>query len=315
MKKLRNRFKNSPEANWQQDIVLAALLLILIAVGYFVGISSGVFEVGIDVKQTGQSAVGTQQTPAPQQPQQNTPTPAPQTPAPEAPAPENESDKAEDATDAPSDESTESTDAPSGEMSTAEIVALFNESANKVKTDATKVVKNYEDREVQEDKLVVPSALKSLAPSLMDKFMTDDTEPIEYATKEDIAANYMVPNQTYVSQLTEADVAEATCVDNGTEYEITIKLKDEVNPTAGSGVGSVFDVIEASEITDAVTFVEKFDTEYYDCVVKCKIDKASGHTTWANYITPLVLNVTVNMFGTHDASVGLSFEKDYTITY
>ena len=310
MKKIKKAFKGFGDTDWKIESLAAVTILVLVAVGYMVGFGSSPLEVGVGVKGAPQQqAVNTQQTPAPQQqPQQSAPTPQAPVQTPDT------DDKAEDTPSAPTEDQ-EETPTPSGEMSTAEIVKLFNESANKVKTDATKVVKNYEDREVQEDKLVVPSALKSLAPTLMDKFMKDDTDPIEYATKEDIAANYMVPNQTYVSQLTEADVAEATCVDNGTEYEITIKLKDETNPSAGKGVGSVFDVIEASEITDAVTFVEKFDTEYYNCVVKCRIDKASGHTVWANYITPLVLNVTVNMFGTHDASVGLSFEKDYTITY
>lgn len=310
MKKIKKAFKGFGDTDWKIESLAAVTILVLVAVGYMVGFGSSPLEVGIGVKGAPQQqAVNTQQTPAPQQqPQQSSPTPQAPVQTPDT------DDKAEDTPSAPTEDK-EETPAPSDEMSTAEIVKLFNESANKVKTDATKVVKNYEDREVQEDKLVVPSALKSLAPTLMDKFMKDDTDPIEYATKEDIAASYMVPNQTYVSQLTEAEVAEATCVDNGTEYEITIKLKDETNPSAGKGVGSVFDVIEASEITDAVTFVEKFDTEYYNCVVKCRIDKASGHTVWANYITPLVLNVTVNMFGTHDASVGLSFEKDYTITY
>lgn len=307
MKKLKGSLKGFMNTDWKNESLIAFCILVVIAVGYLVGSSAKPTEVAVDVKLPEQAVVQTQQAPvAPTQPAQTTAPSETQTTAPQT-----DSGAQTDETTAPSEETPEA----SGEMSTAEIVALFNESANKIKTDATKVVKNYEDREVLEDKLVVPSALQSLAPSLMDRFMGDDTEPVEYTTKEDIAANYMVPNQTYVSQLTEADVAEATCVDNGTEYEITIKVKDETSPSAGSGVGSVFDVIEASEITDQVSFVEKFDTQYSDCVVKCKIDKASGHTTWANYMTPLVLNVTVNMFGTHDAAVGLSFEKDYTIYY
>lgn len=231
---------------------------------------------------------------------------------------------------APTEESTaapdtsEEADKPSApasegseEMSVSEILNLYNDSANKVKTDAVKVVKNFEDREMQEDKLDVPGVLESLANSLIPKFMGDDTEPVEYATKEDIVANFMVPGQSYVSALTEADISEATCTDNGTEYEIMIKVKDETNPSPGKGVGSAFDVIETSEVTSSEvgSMVEKFDTHYYDCVIKCKIDKSSGNMTWASYKTPLVLEVVVNMFGTHNASVGLSFEKDYNIFY
>lgn len=204
-----------------------------------------------------------------------------------------------------------------GTMSVAEIVELYNKSANKVKTDAVKVVKNYEDREMPEDKLQIPGVLKALASSLIPTLMGDDTDPIEYATREEITENFMVPGQSYGSVLTEADVVEATCTDNGTEYEIMIKVKNEQNPVVGKGVGAAFDVIEASEIAENenAKMLESFVAEYYDCVLKCKIDKATGNMTWANYMTPLVLDVVVNMFGTHEAAVGLSFEKDYNMFY
>ncbi len=198
----------------------------------------------------------------------------------------------------------------------AEIVALFNESANKVKTDATKVVKNYEYRSNLEEHLQIPKALESMANSLMGSAMQDDLEPIEYATKEDIVANYQVPGQTWVSQLTEAEVAEATCTDNGTEYEVMIKLNPTTDPEPGTGVAKAFDTITASEVKEsAPSILQTFTTEYYDCVVKCKIDKATRYTTWANYTSPLILKVTVKMGFTMDAQIGLCFEKDYTITY
>ena len=198
----------------------------------------------------------------------------------------------------------------------AEIIALFNESANKVKTEATKVVKNYEYRTHNEEHLIMPAALQSTANSLMSSAMQDDLEPIEYATKEDIVANYQVPGQTWVSQLTEAEVAEATCTDNGTEYEVMLKLNPTTDPEPGNGVAKAFDTITASEVKEsAPSMLQTFSTEYYDCVVKCKIDKATGRTTWANYTSPLILKVTVKMGFTMDAQIGLCFEKDYTITY
>lgn len=202
------------------------------------------------------------------------------------------------------------------EKTTEEIVELFNSSANKIKGEATKVVKNYEYRTVNEDKLVVPSSLQSLAEDMINRFMDDDLEPIEYATSEDIAENYMVPSQSYVSKLTADAVEEATFKDNGKEYEITIKAKDQTNPTAGVGLGATFDVIEANEVSEKTSLIEKFDTKYYDCIVKCKIDKETGRMTWANYTTPLVLECSVKVFSRSvEASVGLTFEKDYTISY
>lgn len=196
-----------------------------------------------------------------------------------------------------------------------EIVELFNQSANRIKTEASKVVKNYEKRNSNEEELVVPAALESIAKSAFKTFLSDDTEPIVYDTKEEIVAEYIVPGQSYVSKLTPDTVKSATCTDNGETYTIHIKLKDEKNPTAGKGIGAVCDVIEAEEVAEKTSIVESFSTEYYDCEVRVTVDKESGRVISANYIVPLILKIKVNMFGTHDFALALSFEKDYTIYY
>lgn len=198
------------------------------------------------------------------------------------------------------------------EWTTAKIVDYFNKSANKVKTDAVTVTKNYEYRTVGE--IEVPDILQSTVNNLLTTAMKDDTDPIVYGTKEEIQENFQVPNQSYVSRLTVDSVESAEIKDKGNEYAIRIELYNEKNPIAGSGVGSVFDVIEAAEVAES-GMVEDFSTEYYDCVVIATIDKATGRMTHANYTTPLILNVTVNLLGRHNGKLGVTFEKDYTITY
>ena len=82
--------------------------------------------------------------------------------------------------------------------------------------------------------------------------------------------------------------------------------------------GSVEDVkaaIEAAEVADKAPFVDKFTTEYHDCEVIATVDKASGNVTHIIYIVSVDLELTVSMFGKHDVAAGLTFEKDYTITY
>lgn len=203
-----------------------------------------------------------------------------------------------------------------GQMSTAEIINLFNESANKVKTEAVKVTKNFEKRTYSEEKSEIPGALQGMANSIMGSVFKDDTDPIVYGSKEDIVANYQVPGETWSSCLTEAEVAAATCTDNGTEYEIYIKLKDSENPEAGVGAAKAVDTITASEIKEnAPPILKDFTTLYYDCEIKCRIDKASGRTVWSSYTTPVLMKVNVEMFGTLAAQVGMTFEKDYTIEY
>lgn len=197
-----------------------------------------------------------------------------------------------------------------------EIVALFNASANRIKTEATKVTKNWEKRIVDEENLVLPKALEGTAKSLISTFLKDDTDPIIYDTREEIVSEYIVPDKDYVSKLTPDTVLSATCEDKGEQYVITIKLKPEKNPVSGKGVGAVCDVIEAYEVTEKnIVFLEDFSTDYRDCVVIATVDKATGRVVHSNYSAPLILAVKVNLFGTHNINVGLNFVKDYTIEY
>lgn len=206
------------------------------------------------------------------------------------------------------------TSAPAYKMPStkAEIIEYFNTGANKVKTNAVRVTKNYEKRTVGE--MVVPAALQSTADSVVRQYLSDDTTPIVYSSQAEIRENFIVPKQDYVSRLTMQDIKDITIADAGEEFEICIYLKDESNPVSGSGVGSVCDVIEAGDVANN-KMVQNFSTNYYNCVVKAKFNKASGYMVWANYTTPLTLDVTVNLLGTHNARIGLTFEKDYVIEY
>ena len=205
-----------------------------------------------------------------------------------------------------------SKDDPNVMDTTEEIVAYFNKNANRVKTEATKVVKNYEDREVGE--IDAPKALMYLTKIIdIEKIMADDTEPMEFATREEIVENFQVPKQSYVSCITVNDVESASCKEEGNYYIITIKVKDQKNPVVGKGTGAMFDVVEAEEVeAKAEGIVDDFTTEYYDCVVVAKFEKSTNRMVHANYMTPMKLNVVI---GKSNASMEMSFEKDYTITY
>ncbi len=195
---------------------------------------------------------------------------------------------------------------------TEEIVTYFNKNANRVKTEAKKVVKNYEDREVGE--IDAPTALMYLTKIIdIEKIMADDTEPMEFTTREEIIENFQVPKQSYVSCITVNDVESASCKEEGNYYIITIKVKDQNNPVIGKGTGAMFDVVEAEEVeAKAEGIVDEFSTEYYDCVVVAKFEKSTNRMVHANYMTPMKLNVVI---GKSEASMEMSFEKDYTITY
>ena len=212
-------------------------------------------------------------------------------------------------------EATTAAPAPSGApQGTAAIIAYYNTAANKIKTDAKSVTRNYEDYQHNEEKLVVPSLLKSVGSSLIGTFLKKNETPVTFNGTEEIKNGFPMPGETYVSKLTEADVVSAECKDNGTEYEITIVGKTEKNPTYGQGVSAGFEIIKTEDVMDAAGFVVKsFETEYYDCTVKCKVDKATGHVTWYYTSTPIVMVIATSVG--IDAQVGMTFIKDFTITY
>ena len=290
-----------------QGIAIALVLLVLFCSGNILGTLGAKPNIETN-NDTNVEDVFATDAPVTQAPTE-APTTQPATQAPTAAPDTNEPATEAPATDAPA------ADAPSGEMSKAEIIALFNESANKVKTEATKVVKNYEYKKMLEEYVEVPSVLNGMMDTFMGSVMKDDLEPQEYAGTDMIIEKYPVPRESWSSKLTEADVAEAICIDNGTEYEITLKLVETINPTVGSGVAAAMDTITEEDKAGIPDMVSKMDMRYFDCVIKCKIDKATGRTTWSNYLAPVVYDCEVKMFGTHAVKMGLSFEKDYTITY
>ena len=199
----------------------------------------------------------------------------------------------------------------------AEVIKYFNESSNRVKAEAVKVVKNFEHRSHDEDKLELPAAIKGLGKSILESKLTDITEPTEYTTHEDIISKYPAPGGEWSSALREVDVEEAVCVDKGDEYEITLKLYDCVDPEPGVGPSRAMDCLDVPTIRDtAPTFITSFSAEYYDCVIKCRAEKETGRIIWSNYTSHVVIKVGLDAgFTQFDAQIGLAFEKDYTVEY
>lgn len=197
---------------------------------------------------------------------------------------------------------------------TAEIVAYYNKSANKVKTNAKKVTRNWEDLHSDDEYLEVPSALQTIAKTLMNTFLKKDETPLVWSTKEDIIANYPVKGKTFVSNAKESDISKATCTDDGKYYNITLKFKNCTDPQ-GTGCDAAFNIMRAEDVYEAASVVQSFSVDYRDAVIECKIDKATGNLVWAKYTLPMIMHVTAKVIMTLDAQVGMTFVDDYSITY
>ena len=165
-----------------------------------------------------------------------------------------------------------------------------------------------------------------MANSLIESNMGDkdlsklDPGLVNATTADQKNAMFPVENESWSSKLTADDVDSATVTDNGSTYEIVIKVKaDEPSEATAHGQGhngKVFSVIMPSIVTDnagpATTFIDDVKTGHKDGVIKVTVDKATGNVTHANY----------QFFGTLPlkalgASISIPFglDKDFTTAW
>lgn len=317
MKKTLQDFFDALGDDFTKGLCIALSIVLLFSAGNFVGLLTSVNTRSIEEVQSTDSAATVQATVQQTTQQVTVTTTAVQTTT----LPQVSETTVPTETTVPNEatvpsETTTTAPASTAPQTKAEIIAYFNECSDKVKTDATKVVRNYTDNQLIEDKLILPSALEGLFNSLAGKFLKKDETPLELTTKEDIIAMYPSQKQTWSSKATEADVAEATCTEDGDYYNITLKFYPQDNPVVGSGVGATFFIIGVDAVKEKIPGLQTFSTNYYDCTVQAKIEKATGHVVWSCYSTPLVANVSVNVLvKTVDAQLGLVIVNDYSITY
>lgn len=206
------------------------------------------------------------------------------------------------------------TPSSSAPQSKEEIVALFNTAANKVKTEATVVTRNFKKQQHLSEHTQLPSLMQSIGTPLISELLKDNTEVKTYDTPERIVEKFPVGEQTWSSRATAADLTEATCVDEGSAYKITLKYISGKDPQ-GSGVANSFSVMKKEYITDIAavgSMVNDASFEYFDAVIMATVDKASGRLTWANYHLPTIVTVDTKV---GSATVGMMIEEDFTIAY
>lgn len=288
-------------------LVFVLSAVVLFSVGFLSGVGSNINATIDDpaIVERIQDSAGQTQAPAPTQAPSEAPTQAPS----EAPTQTPTQGTSEAPATQPSGgEQSKSLSTP------AEIIAYYNEAANKVKTNATQVTRNWEDLHSDDEYLEVPSALEAIGKTLMNTFLKKDETPIVWNTKDDIIANFPVKGQQFGSNATEADLTEATCTDDGTYYNITLKFKDCTDPQ-GTGCDAAFNIMKADDVYSAAKVVQNFSVDYHDAVIECKIEKATGNLVWSKHTLPMIMHVTAKVIVSLDAQVGMTFIDDYSVTY
>lgn len=217
-------------------------------------------------------------------------------------------------------EKTES-DIDSSNMSTEEIVELYNTAANKVKSEATNLTRNYKKLESLPEYLELPSAIQSIGSSAIGQFVKGSDTPESWTSKEDMQIVFPVGSTDYTSHLTSDMVESATCTDNGSTYQIELKLYDDklTSPEKGQGYAGVFNTVTASSITSVniptVTF-NTVDVNGINGSISCTIDKTSQRVTEITFRNTDVLKLNVKVvFSAVDAKLALASEENFSIQY
>ncbi len=305
-------FLSSIPGEWKTGISIALAIILVFSMGNIAGSLTNIN--ATPVEEAGVAVDNTVATDAPTEAPTAAPTAAPTTEAPAAApvtqAPAADTQPSDTASSAPAEQTT-SDGAPA---TTEEIVALFNESANKVKTTAKKATRNYQDMRI--NKLEVPSALQSLCDSAIEKFVKPNMTPEVYEGAL-VAEKYPISGTDFASKLKPEYLESITCTDNGTEYVIDIKMKDQMNPVyrSGEGVGSIFWTMNIDDIANNVPGLEKAELSYYDCVATAKIDKATGNMTYSKFVYNFDMILDVKMVVSLHALASMTIDEEYVMEY
>ena len=196
-----------------------------------------------------------------------------------------------------------------------EIVALFNESAGKIKTTPKRATRNYQDMRI--NKLEVPSALQAIADGAIAKFVKPNMTPEVYEGTEMVKEKYPVSGTDFASKLKVEYLETITCTDNGTEYVIDILMKDQQNPVyrSGEGVGSIFWTMNIEDIANNAPGFQGAELSYYNCKATVKIDKATGNMTYSKFDYNFDMDVSIKMLATLNAKASLTVIEEYVIEY
>lgn len=210
--------------------------------------------------------------------------------------------------------------------SQADILAYFNTAINKVKPNAKQITLTKETNSRAGDVTGdLPLGISTgTADSIISAFMGDkDVSSTAPATSvEQKNAMFPVENESWSSKLTADDISSATYKDNGTTYEIEIKVKEDpvsADTSHGNGHnGKAFSIIMPSIIMDNIPSIvsgilKEAETGHKDGVIKVIVDKETGNVTSANYYFTWMLHVTGSMG--LDATMTFGLEKNFTITW
>ncbi len=193
----------------------------------------------------------------------------------------------------------------------------FYEQTNK---DVYDVICGEEDGERNE--------LIEMAFSVLKKYILQSAESVETKYGEDLTEKFPIAGQTWSSKLTAADIKSATCVENGDNYELTIILNDEINPTQAGVHGKAFNIPTDADrqailkefqdkMKDYVTISGIDSLSYTECQIFCVIERETDKLISVEYSRNVKVGTTLTGVGTLEkvGTVPCAFTYTYAEKY
>ncbi len=204
-----------------------------------------------------------------------------------------------------------------------EIIAYYCAAYNKIASDARSVTRVYDYTSQYNNILDINnnSTLEKLAQSLMGQFMKENTEEVSGD------ASSLPPVGVTSLSISPSQISKATCDDKGDHYEVKLYSTGtddnwEIDAQPGQGsAGVIGPLLRSEDVSGAAGSMIKFEglhSWYGTASVTAKIDKASGHITELDYLTPSVLHfdkVTVAVIKVPNCNIGLLFHQTWRVAY
>lgn len=204
----------------------------------------------------------------------------------------------------------------------AEIVALYNEGANRVKPEAKSVTLNYNLKTQVKEAEISSAVIEPIANKLIGANMGYDESGnnVTFTTYAEKVDAFTVEKQTWASKLTAADISKATCTEKDGVYTVTLWIVADTVPNIKIGEGHAGKCISIVTKDDIVTGAgslgmsvideKSINVTYQNCKITAKIDKQTGNLLAANYYQNWTLALTALGI---DVALPFGIEKDYTI--
>ncbi|MBQ2774824.1 MAG: hypothetical protein IJF40_02905 [Clostridia bacterium] len=141
------------------------------------------------------------------------------------------------------------------------------------------------------------------------KYILQSAESVETKYGEDLTEKFPIAGQTWSSKLTAADIKSAACVENEDNYELTIILNDEINPTQAGVHGKAFNIPTDADrqailkefqdkMKDYITISGIESLTYTECQIFCVIERETDKLISVEYSRNVKVGTTITGVGT-----------------